>query len=357
MISDNQNGFKSLTSIPTESLFTCSKCEGIFKESKIELHYLNCNYEDFEMPTDEFANDIIKLSKNTSSADNLSINCPGCNKIVLSKDPHIKKCADEKSRYLIDTGTIECSICKKYFKFREINDHEVNCAPKYLEKENAKYLAILLNFTEYPSDWSRGMTDNLRMDQLESLSEEYLNLERRFHLSCKNYNVLKIERIQNKKLWDRYTREKNRVLAEKGSCKEHFLFHGCRTHEPDYIIKTGFDISFANDGGMFGRGNYFARLASYSCPAYCYQDKTNPGTFYVFVAKVITGIPHVTNRGQGFKKPPFWDEGKKIYFDSCTNVDNSSDNYNTDQMYVIYDNEKAYPYYMITYTTNSAIKK
>ena len=363
MISDNQTLFHEIgdltntLSISTK-FFQCIKCEGMFNEGTIYNHVNHCNYqiEDNDAMLEDIDENINSLTKNTSSAENLSIHCPGCDKIFLRKDPHLKKCIDEKSKQWLEKGSIECSICKLMFKVSQINDHEVQCQVKYLEKENSKFVAILLNFTEYPNDWSKGMTDNLRMDELEKNSTEFQNLEKRFHISCPSYPVKKIERIQNKKLWDKYTREKNRVLGEKGSCKEHFLFHGCRTCEPEYIIKTGFDISFANDGGSFGRGNYFARLARYSCPGYCYVDKVT-GDHYVFIAKVITGITHVASSGSGFKKPPFWDNDKKIYFDSCTNINNPEDDNNKDQMYIVYDNEKAYPYYMITYSTTVPVKK
>jgi hypothetical protein len=247
----------------------------------------------------------------------------------------------------LNFGTMACSICKLNFAVLKIEEHELKCRNDYMSKENGKFVSILLNFTEYPDDWSKGMTENLRLDEIDSRDPAYIKIQNRFESAIKTVKILKIERIQNKYLWDKYTREKNRLLGEKGSVKENLLWHGCKGAGPNFILKTGFDISFASDGGLFGRGLYFARLASYSCPSYCWHDKEK-GIYYVFLAKVLSGVTHVAPSGSGFKKPPFWNEEKMIYYDSVTNHANvDSDDVN--QMFVVYDNDKAYPYYLVAY--------
>jgi hypothetical protein len=327
------------TIIQENNYFQCETCQGLFKEEIYAKHVTLCSFNFAEF------NSKIDFVKNISNGS-LSLNKVVKNNSGLFTD---EKSLTNLTEDWLKNGEIECSVCSEFFSIKKIEEHEMKCAEKYLERDRAKFVSILLNFTEYPDDWSKGMTENMRMDYIDPMDRLYQQIEKRFLSTVKNGLIQSIERIQNKKLWDKYTREKNRVISEKGSIKEHLLWHGCRGSPPGYISQTGFDISFANDGGMFGRGLYFARMASYSCPSYCYFDKEK-NVYHVFLSKVITGICHVTTSGTGFKKPPFWDSSKMIYYDSVTNVDNKNDDDNVNQMYVVYENDKAYPYYLITYS-------
>ena len=68
---------------------------------------------------------------------------------------------------------------------------------------------------------------------------------------------------------------------------------------------------------------------------------------YLFLATVLVGKSYYQSRPNFLmRKPPFLDEAKYIYYDSVTN---STDESYLDRLYVIYNNEKAYPLYMIEY--------
>ena len=136
--------------------------------------------------------------------------------------------------------------------------------------------------------------------------------------------------------------EYDRVLGEKA------LFHGTRNQKPEEIYKgdTSFDMRFCQNG-MWGRGNYFAVNASYS-NKYAHIEA---GVCQILMAYVLTGRSYKCNPDSNLTKPPFregqgtQDNGsvQRRYDSVCGNTDGS-------MVYITYDNDKAYPAYLITYT-------
>uniref|UniRef100_A0AAR2IRU1 Poly [ADP-ribose] polymerase n=2 Tax=Pygocentrus nattereri TaxID=42514 RepID=A0AAR2IRU1_PYGNA len=77
------------------------------------------------------------------------------------------------------------------------------------------------------------------------------------------YNILKIQKVCNKKLWERYTHRRKEVSEENHNhSNERMLFHG--SPFVNAIIHKGFDERHAYIGGMFGAGIYFAENSSKS---------------------------------------------------------------------------------------------
>ncbi|KAK7571104.1 hypothetical protein V9T40_014708 [Parthenolecanium corni] len=77
------------------------------------------------------------------------------------------------------------------------------------------------------------------------------------------YNVIRIQKVQNKKLWDRYCHRRTEVSEENGNFpNERMLFHG--SPFINAIVQKGFDERYAYIGGMFGAGIYFAEHSSKS---------------------------------------------------------------------------------------------
>ncbi|KAJ8952906.1 hypothetical protein NQ318_006523 [Aromia moschata] len=69
------------------------------------------------------------------------------------------------------------------------------------------------------------------------------------------YNIVRIQKVQNRKLWERYTHRRQEVAEENNnqSC-ERMLFHG--SPFINAIVQKGFDERHAYIGGMFGAGIY-----------------------------------------------------------------------------------------------------
>ncbi|CAF2791794.1 unnamed protein product [Rotaria sp. Silwood2] len=77
------------------------------------------------------------------------------------------------------------------------------------------------------------------------------------------YVVLKIEKIRNRRLWDRYCHRRNEIQEDNnGHENERLLFHGSPFLHS--IMHKGFDERHASITGMFGAGIYFAENSSKS---------------------------------------------------------------------------------------------
>jgi hypothetical protein len=91
--------------------------------------------------------------------------------------------------------------------------------------------------------------------------------------------IIRIQRIQNKKLWRRYQNEVDDVASKYGG-REHaaelYLYHGSKFTAPETIYKSseeGFDTRFAR-AGYWGFAAYFAKNSEYS-DSYAFEDKNN----------------------------------------------------------------------------------
>jgi hypothetical protein len=356
--------------IDCESHFIlCSLCNGYFDMSSYDTHESACSrmiisYKNREnlveckdcrsyVKADAFGkhkDECVNKIKNERLA------CTHCKEqfsITLIEE-HEKTCANLQTELMLAKETIDCSFCNEKIPMCHIQAHEVTCRKLKERQEELKKQVSLIEI-DYPKEWEKEIydieyvNDNLSIITLDYNGTEFKFAENLMKQSVPSVNITNVYRIQNKHLWQRYFREKARVGEEKKlKVKEAWLFHGTRTNNPKSLINIGFDISFASDGGSLGRGIYFARQALYSYGRYCYVEN---GKGFLFLAKVITGeswnlgSKKGNNKivsGIGLKKPPFWDESKFIYYDSVT--DGST-------MSVIYENDKAYPYYLIEYDT------
>jgi tankyrase len=73
------------------------------------------------------------------------------------------------------------------------------------------------------------------------------------------YKILKISKIRNRRLWERYSHRKKEVAEENsGHANERMLFHG--SPFINAIVHKGFDERHAYIGGMFGAGEYGALI-------------------------------------------------------------------------------------------------
>ncbi|XP_053623238.1 poly [ADP-ribose] polymerase tankyrase isoform X2 [Plodia interpunctella] len=77
-----------------------------------------------------------------------------------------------------------------------------------------------------------------------------------------HYNVVRIQKIVNGRLWERYQHRRREVTEEAGAPNERMLFHG--SPFINAIVQKGFDERHAYIGGMFGAGIYFAEHSSKS---------------------------------------------------------------------------------------------
>ncbi|KAL5477879.1 hypothetical protein EMCRGX_G024733 [Ephydatia muelleri] len=141
-------------------------------------------------------------------------------------------------------------------------------------------------------------------------------------------------------------------MAEKnsGEVNEKQLFHGTSNTPPEkvYCSEQGFDFRFAATG-MWGTGAYFAVNASYS-DSYAYS--VTSAQKQMLLAVVLTGDAIESQPDKKLTKPPLkkavmGSTFKDERYDSVTGTTKGS------KIYVVYDHDKAYPCYLITYKLKS----
>ena len=101
--------------------------------------------------------------------------------------------------------------------------------------------------------------------------------------------------------------------------------------------------------GMWGRGNYFAVNSSYS-HKYAFSHM-HDGVFKMFAVNVLTGNSFFSesNHRQPIK-PPFLESADSSSTAIQCRYDSVYGNTGGTRVYMTYDNEHAYPAYLITYT-------
>ena len=179
-------------------------------------------------------------------------------------------------------------------------------------------------------------------------SAEWKHVELKFYSTITQERIKSIVRIQNKWLWKRYTQHRT-MLKEKnnGLVNEMDLFHGTGDTPPMkiYDSEEGFDMRFSAQG-MWGQANYFAVNASYS-NSYAHQNSR--GDKEIFLAKVLTGDNYSCRSDRSLRMPPLKGSSSsgvqlgQVRYDTVTGTTGGS------QVYMTYDNQKAYPAYLITY--------
>ena len=185
------------------------------------------------------------------------------------------------------------------------------------------------------------------LDDKDCDVEEYMFVSSEFESTLPpwQYEIERIERIQNKLLWRRYFDCAKRMFDYNGGVvKEKTLYHGTRSKNPTEIYRgdAGFDMRFSNHG-MWGKGNYFAVNASYSDN---YSHPCAGGRRQMLVAKVLTGYEYTCSSDPSLTKPPFREAAGSIRrrYDCVSGTTGGS------QVYITYENDRAYPAYLITYS-------
>ncbi|XP_051960222.1 poly [ADP-ribose] polymerase tankyrase-1-like isoform X3 [Xyrauchen texanus] len=164
------------------------------------------------------------------------------------------------------------------------------------------------------------------------------------------YNILKIQKVVNKKLRERYAHRQKEIADENHNHhNERMLFHG--SPFINAIIHKGFDERHAYIGGMFGAGIYFAENSS----------KSNQ---YVYGIGGGTGCPthkdrscYICHRQMLFCRVTL---GKSFLQFSAMKMAHAPPGHHSIigrpsvnglayAEYVIYRGEQAYPEYLITY--------
>uniref|UniRef100_A0A667WJI6 Poly [ADP-ribose] polymerase n=1 Tax=Myripristis murdjan TaxID=586833 RepID=A0A667WJI6_9TELE len=182
----------------------------------------------------------------------------------------------------------------------------------------------------------------LKRCTLTPTSQEYKDVEQELKRTGLTPNIISIERIQNKTLWQSYQLfKKNMEEKNKHKNNEKQLFHGTGSNSIDLINNQGFNRSYAGThAAMYGNGSYFALTASYS---HGYAQLDAQGHRRMYLARVLVG--EFTQGKRGLITPPAKGSGNAAdLYDSVT------DNAANPSMFIVFNDIQAYPEYLITYT-------
>ena len=185
-------------------------------------------------------------------------------------------------------------------------------------------------------------TDSTELKDVSIYSEEGQRIQTEFHETLSQSKIVSIQRIQNKMLWEKYSFCKGRMTRKNGASEinEKRLFHGPSQTSPEeiYLSDHGFDFRFSRSGN-WGRGVYFATTSKYS-NNYAYTSRSHQQMFLAFV---LTGDSIALPGNSSLDKPPLKPSSLERY-------DSVNGQQGTTRIYIIYDHEKSYPAYLITYT-------
>ena len=234
----------------------------------------------------------------------------------------------------------------------KVKEEKLSFEKKLLAQKSAITGSATPRSVSLPKYWEVQL-DKIMLKSVQRGSEEWAEIEKLLHASLPSAQIQILQRIQNQWLWEKYCFSKERMHEQnKGIVNEKRLFHGTSATPPEKIFKSsqGFDFRFSTRG-MWGTGTYFAVNASYSDTNYAFRSA---GTKQLILAKVLTGETYRTSPDSSLKKPPV----KKHTQTSGTFVDELYDSIsghtNGSDIFVIYDHEKAYPDYLITYNTSGS---
>ena len=197
-----------------------------------------------------------------------------------------------------------------------------------------------------PPNWVH-QTKDVELCSVEKGSSEWTHIKDLMNMTLKSVKIKSIQRIQNRYLWQKYDFFRKSLINKMNgkSINEKELFHGTRSNHPSNIYESdkGFDFRFGSGNSLWGQGSYFAVNASYSDRNYTYS--LPGGVKQLILASVVTGESVYMPNPQKLNLPPLKQGKKNERYDTVQATTGGS------EIYVVYDHEKAYPAYLITYRT------
>uniref|UniRef100_A0A4X2KC79 Poly [ADP-ribose] polymerase n=1 Tax=Vombatus ursinus TaxID=29139 RepID=A0A4X2KC79_VOMUR len=196
---------------------------------------------------------------------------------------------------------------------------------------------------EIPNHWDEMKDQNLLLVDLPPGHQEYNQVKDKFSRTCANFTIEKIQRIQNRSLWNLYKTKKILIDEQnKHTNNEKFLFHGTDVDSVFHVNSQGFNRSYAGKNATaWGKGTYFAVNAQYSAHD-TYSKPDINGKKHMYYVRVLTG-DYTLGNSSLIVPPPKITQDANVLYDSVTN------NVRNPTLFVIFYDNQAYPEYLITF--------
>jgi len=203
------------------------------------------------------------------------------------------------------------------------------------------YRGTIIKRTLTPAHWVES-SQNCKLVSCKKGSKEWNRIAGLFHETMPSATMTKVHRIQNNSLWRLYCSQKENMEVVSGKVpRENEVWHGTSETDPAAIYEDqqdGFMMQRSRDG-MWGKGIYFAKKASYSDD---YSHKTH-GERQMLLVKLLVGDDVKLSSDNKIKHPPQKKDGSGLRYDTVTGHTSGSD------VHVVYENKRAYPEYRVTY--------
>jgi len=201
---------------------------------------------------------------------------------------------------------------------------------QFKNNQGGHIASVTLDAIAYPDYWQDSVSD-FQIFEVARNSAEWYRVSSQFSQGLPGTYIRRIQRNQNRTLWNFYFLKREVVGANNGGDpNEQFLFHGSRNDAYDTIVKEGLDHRVAALGGAIGAGIYFAPSSSTSSG---YLGGGNAKKKKMLYCRVTLG--DIGPGQHGLRRPPEKRKGK-LY-----------DSVSSPGMHVIFDNHQSYPEYII----------
>lgn len=282
--------------------------------------------------------------------------CQKCNLMIHYKEYelHTKNCGIidmnkiKEVQNTFNSKQAECTHCKFIFPLERFDIHETKCY--YLSKQIQSLNQIYQQIKE------KIIVNNMLMDiskprfiELDHQSSEYLHVSDIFYYSESENSIFKIvsiKRVINPMVLFSYEKEKSRIQRVHSIVEEDLLFSTTYNYleyeSPEIIAKTGFEKEKCKKLYL-GKGLYF------------YEDVSkavNKNKFLknevrsVILSKVIIGKTKVITKKDEDKN---LDSSKLFKMDNNSKYDSVNSWKDDYYFYVVYDDCKTQPLYLIEF--------
>lgn len=211
-------------------------------------------------------------------------------------------------------------------------------------------LKQLASISKYPPEWEPQQGD-IELFDVQKGSTEWRDVDNLMNQTIPNIEIWYLDRIQDRKLWDKYALEKEHMSERNGDAhvNEKLLFHGTANTDPQTVIQSvrGIDFRYSRCDyqQLWGKGSYFAVNASYCDSNNFYYVDQKLQVKQLLLVKVLTGYScaYGTNCDPSLTKPPPLSVGNHSLYDTVNGFTKNS------CVYVVYDHDRSYPAYLISY--------
>eukprot|EP01043_Picozoa_sp_COSAG02_P032795 COSAG02_NODE_2207_length_9517_cov_3.723508_2_plen_383_part_00 len=197
-----------------------------------------------------------------------------------------------------------------------------------------------------PANWTaQPAGQNCALVDVSTGTAEYNAVRDRMRATMREVGrqIQRIQRVQNVLLWEYYCMRKELMTKRSGSDpNEVSVWHSTRSTDPKIIYsdtQDGFMMQYSAKG-MWGTGLYFAENASYS-DGYANTAHSGAGQRSFFLAKLLAGDEVHLSSDNSLRVCPDKPGGGR--YDTVTGTTGGS------KVYIVYENGRAYPEYLVTY--------